>query len=103
MATDSKREVLSDIPIPPGETLAEEIGYIGMTQQELANRMDVSPKLISEIIPGKEPITHDIAAKLEGALGIPADLWVNLERRYRLTQARLERQGEAPSHLPPVS
>ena len=70
MATDSKREVLSDIPIPPGETLAEEIEYIGMTQQELANRMDVSSKLISEIIPGKEPITHEIAAKLEAPLGI---------------------------------
>ena len=41
MATDSKREVLSDIPIPPGENLAEEIEYIGMSRQELADRMDV--------------------------------------------------------------
>ena len=102
MATDSKREVLSDIPIRPGETLAEEIEYIGLSRQELADRMDVPLRLIGKIIPGKEPITHEIAAKLGGALGIPADLWINLERRYRLTQARLEMQGEAPSHLPPV-
>ena len=94
MATDSRREELSDIPIPPGETLAEEIEYIGMSQQELADRMDVPLQLISEIIPGKKPITREMATKLESVLGILADLWVNLERRYRLTQARAEEQSE---------
>ncbi len=103
MAIDSEQEILSDLPIPPGETLAEEIEYIGMTHEELARKMDVSPKLIGDIIPGKEPITPDIATKLEGALGIPAHLWVSLERRYRLTKSQMEKKGKSPPHLPTVS
>ena len=103
MAIESEQEILSDLPIPPGETLAEEIEFISMSHEELARKMDVSTKLIDDIIPGMEPITPRIANKLDEALGIPAPLWVNLERRYRLTKAQLEKQGEAPSHRPTVS
>ena len=90
MATDFEPEVLSDLPIPPGEILKEEIEYIGMTEQELAKGMGLSPQAVQEIIQGKRAITHDTAVELERALGIPAELWTNLEAIYQLTQARLK-------------
>ena len=90
MATEVQRRVFSDLPIPPGETLAEEIEFIGMTQRELAKKAGLSPELVCAIIQGKAPITDNTAERLENVLGIPSRLWINLETRYQLTKSRME-------------
>lgn len=92
MATKVRERAWSDLPIPPGELLAEEIAAIGMTQLELALRIGRPSQVINEIIRGKKAITHDTALALEKALGIPAHVWVNLESSYRLTLARNREQ-----------
>ena len=104
MTTEVQRQLLSDLPIPPGETLAEEIEFIGMTQQELAREAGLSPELVHAIIQGEAPITETTAERLEKVLGVPSHLWVNLETRYQLTKARLEeREGSRQSHTRPNS
>lgn len=98
MVTEVQRQVLSDLPIPPGETLAEEIEFIGMTQQELARKAGLPHELVRHIIEGTAPITDNIAERLENVLGIPASLWLKLETRYQLTKSRLkEREGSSPA------
>ncbi|MEX2599546.1 MAG: HigA family addiction module antitoxin, partial [Dehalococcoidia bacterium] len=87
MTTSSKR-MYSDLPIPPGEVLEEELEAIGMTQKELAARLDRPPQVVNEIIRGKKAITPETAFELEKVLGIPAQFWVNLEAAYRITLAR---------------
>ena len=89
MTIDDGREVYSDLAIPPGETLADEIGARGMTQTELAARLGRPVQVVNEIIRAKKAITDDTALGLEKVLGIPAAFWVNLEQNYRMTQARL--------------
>ena len=42
---------------------------------------------------GKKAITAEFAVELEGALGIPANVWMSLEANYRLVQGRLEGRG----------
>lgn len=42
----------------------------GLTQRELAARLDVSPQHINKIVKGKENLTLETIAKLETALGI---------------------------------
>ena len=79
-----------DVAVPPGTTLQESLDWIGMTQQELANRMGRPLKIINEIIKGKRAITPDTAIQLENVLGIPANIWLNLESNYRETLARLQ-------------
>ena len=64
-----------------------------MTQRALAQMLGRPPQMISEVIRGKKAVTADFALELEGALGIPAHLWVNLEANYQLTKARLEWQS----------
>ncbi|MCH8993802.1 MAG: hypothetical protein IH959_02410, partial [Chloroflexi bacterium] len=49
MVTEAKR-VESDLPIPPGEILAEELAARGMRQKELALLMKRPEQAISEII-----------------------------------------------------
>lgn len=86
--TNAKERVYSDLAIPPGEFLAEELEARGMTQKELANRTGRPEQKISEIINGKKAITHDTALELEKVLGLPADFWVNMEASCQLTKAR---------------
>lgn len=94
MVTKFEKNILSDLPIPPGELLGEEIAAIGMTQQELAMRTGRPAQVINEIIRGKKAITYETAIELEKVLGIPAHVWVNLEATYHLTQARLKERDD---------
>ena len=78
----------SDLAIPPGELLAEELEVRGLTQSELAEQMGRPRQVISAIVRGKKAITAETALQLEGALDIPAHLWIGLEGRYQLALAR---------------
>ena len=93
MTTNAPR-AFSDLAIPPGEVLAEEIEARGMTQRELAARLGRPPQVVNEIIRGKKAITPDTAIGLCKVLGIEASFWVNLESDYQMTLAR-ERNKQA--------
>lgn len=94
MVTDASARVWSDLVVPPGELLQEELNEIGMTQQELAARSGRPAQVINEIIQNKKRITHETALEFEKVLGIPAHFWVNLEADYQLSLARLRDQEE---------
>ena len=87
MTLDDRSEVYSDLAIPPGETLADEIAARGMSQTELAARLERPVQVVNEIVHGKKAITDDTALGLEKVLGIPAAFWVNLEQNHRMTRA----------------
>ena len=86
--TASRHRAFSDLAMPPGEALAEEIEARGITQRELAARLDCPPQVVNEIIRGKKAITPDIAIVLGKVLGGEPGFWANLEADYRLTLAR---------------
>jgi len=88
MAT--KEQVVSDLPIPPGEFLAETLATLNLTQTELARRMDRPVQAINEIVRGTKEITPETAIQLERVLSIPAHIWLGLETEYQHTKARLE-------------
>ena len=81
-----------DTVTSPGATLKEIIDAKGMTQTELAERMDRPTKTISEIIHGKTQITSDTAVQLENVLGVPAEFWIKREGRYQEYLAKKEEQ-----------
>ena len=91
MATSSPR-AYSDLPIPPGEILEEELEARGMTQKELAARLGRPAQAINEIIRAKKAITPETAIGLGRVLGIDAQFWTNLEATYRMTLARQREQ-----------
>ena len=83
----------SDLAIPPGEFLAEELGARGMTQLDLATRrMGRPPQLVSGIVQGHKAITAATALELEDVLGLSAQFWQRLEEDYRLALARAARE-----------
>lgn len=87
-----------DYAVPPGETLAEWLEERRMRQAELASRINMSEKALSQIITGAAPLTRATAAKLELATGIAARTWNNLESLYQDDRARLAQQAELEAH-----
>src|SRR6266513_905104 len=88
MATDRKGWQPAS-SVAPGEILEEALEDRGMTQAELARRMDRPIKTINEIVKAKAGITAETALQLELVLDIPASFWLNLERLYAEGLARV--------------
>ena len=87
--TTSSKELFSNLAIPPGETLDEELEYRDMRPRELAAMLQLSDEVMVGLFTGEHPITPEIAAGLEEVLGISAQIWLNLEAHYRETLARI--------------
>ena len=81
-----------DYAIHPGETLAETLEDLGLSQAELAQRTGRPLQVISEIIQGKKAITAETALQLERATGVPASFWNSAQRNYEAARARLEEE-----------
>ena len=81
-----------DYAIHPGETLAETLEELGMSQAQLAQRMGRPLQRISEIIQGRKAITAETALQLERATGVPADFWSSSQRNYEAALASLEEE-----------
>ncbi len=69
--------------IPPGDFIREELESRDWKQEDLAQIVDLSPKHVSRIITGTDPISQDVAARLASAFGQSAEYWMNLEAQYR--------------------
>lgn len=79
--------------IHPGHIIARSLEREGMTQKSLGERTGLSEKHLSQIINGSASITVETALLLENALGGPASFWINLEKNYQETKARIERMS----------
>lgn len=86
--------------VAPGEFLQEWIDEEGngITQAELAQQLNVSRKLVNEIINGKAPITPDTAIKLGRVTSIPSDAWLRYEAQYQNDRARLRDDQQLRQH-----
>ncbi len=96
----NKNEYEPTYMTPPGESLAEILDALGMSQAELADRMGRPNKTVNEIIKGKTAITPETAIQLERVLGTPASFWNNRERNYREWLVLQEERKKLNQHLP---
>ena len=89
----------------PGELIKDELKERKMTQKQLANETGIKPSVLSETINGKRSISLNVAVALERVLGIPADMWMNLQTQYDLDSAHIaecDNQRETISVTIPV-
>lgn len=73
---------------PPSEYLREELEARGWTEVEFAQILDRPVQVVSAILNDKKEITPETALELSHALGTSAELWLNLQATYRLSEAR---------------
>ncbi|MEM7536355.1 MAG: HigA family addiction module antitoxin [Chloroflexota bacterium] len=72
-------------PVHPGEILREDfLAPIEMSVATLATALDVSIKIIQEIVEEQQSVTADIAQRLARYFGGDAVSWLNLQALYDL-------------------
>lgn len=76
-------------PVTPGEMLRDEFlaGY-GLSQNQLARSIGISPNRITEIVNNRRRITADTALRLSLYFGNSPEFWLNLQSHYDLKMAR---------------
>jgi addiction module HigA family antidote len=89
MDKQGKNEYAPDYAVSPGAVLADELETRGMSQQELADQTGMALIDIVAISEARLPITPEMAAKLERALGLSAAIWCNIELQYQETLVRV--------------
>jgi len=75
-------------PTHPGEIIKEELGFRGISQKQFSEYLEIPYTMLNEILNAKRPITTEIALIFESALGISAELLINMQSRYNLQLAR---------------
>lgn len=73
----------------PGELLKDELQERGISQKQLSVMTGIKPSAISETIHGKRSVSKNMAVALEKALGISAEMWMNLQTQYDLDSANI--------------
>ncbi|NOS83593.1 MAG: HigA family addiction module antidote protein [Ignavibacteria bacterium] len=67
-------------PVLPGEILLKEfLEPLGITQVELAHKMNIPIQRINTIINGKRNMTAETAVLLSRALNTSVEFWMNLQ------------------------
>ena len=89
-----------NIAIHPGRMISKAIEREGMTQKSLCIRTGITEKHLSQIINGEASITVETALLLENALGSSASFWINLEKNYQETKARIDRLSFVQQEFP---
>ena len=78
----------------PGILIKDEIESIGMTQKDLALKMEIAPNIVNELIKGKRNITAALAIKLETVLKIDAQYWMQLQAQYEIQTIKIRQKNE---------
>lgn len=97
MATTNKKFVPME-PIHPTELIKDELKARGMQRKELAERLGMKASNLSRLFSAKESITTNLALKLEEALGIPADYWMELQVSYERDLDAIRQRDEEESN-----
>lgn len=66
----------------PGFYIKKYLNAQGMKQSELAKRLNVSEKTVSNLVNGEINLTDDLAEGLSLVFGTSVDLWMNLNKIY---------------------
>jgi addiction module HigA family antidote len=76
-------------PVTPGEMMKEEfLAEYGLSQNQLAKAIGISPNRITEIVNNRRRITADTALRLSLYFGNSPEFWMNLQSHYDLKMAR---------------
>jgi len=76
-------------PVTLGEMLKEEfLVEYGLSQNQLAKAIGISPNRIAEIVNNRRRISADTALQLGLYFGNSPEFWLNLQTHYDLQRAR---------------
>jgi len=95
-------KLLPDATANIGEFIREWMDNSGVNAAEMARRLDVSPKHVSELLHGKVALTPEMASALDAVTGVPAETWHRLEAQYKADLIRLAAEHTLAAQYPRV-
>src|SRR5262252_9110127 len=102
-AADTEEMEMSEdefAPVTPGEMLKDEfLVEYGLSQNQLAKAVGISPNRIAEIVNNRRRITADTALRLSLYFGNSPEFWMNLQSRYDLKMARQQLKPEEADRI----
>ena len=79
-------------PTPPGEFVREFLADAGVSQSELARRIDVPFQRVNDVVNGRRAVTASTALRLARFFGNSPEFWMNAQLACDLYEAeRTER------------
>jgi addiction module HigA family antidote len=88
-------------PTHPGELLKDELHSAGISLTDLASRLAVSRRTISQIVNERRPVTPDMAIRLSRAFNTTPELWLNMQAAVDIWDAEQE-HGDAYHRIRPA-
>lgn len=79
-------------PTHPGEILKDEIEFRGISQKQLAKKVDMSCSVLSEILNAKRPLKTEYAILIEAVLDLDAEPLLKMQTSYYLQMAKRNRK-----------
>ena len=89
----NKESLTPFVATHPGEMIKDELKERNMTQKQLAAELGIKASVLSETINGKRSVSLNVAVALEKVLGVPADVWMNMQTQYDLDTANIAARG----------
>ena len=77
------RSLVTDYFVPTSELIKERLEIYNISQKELAIRLNMSEKHISELLNNKVLLTMDMAIALEKVINLKYEILMNYEIKYR--------------------
>ena len=74
---------IANYAVPTGGFFEEWMEDHNINAAEMARKLGMSRKHMSELLKGKAPVTHELANTLERVTSIPARYWNRMEAGYR--------------------
>ena len=92
-------------PIHPGESLADELNELEISEIEMDDYLAVPRGTVAAIVEGRKGIDAEFALRLSHFFGTGARFWMNLQNTYDLKIAQKKSGPHILKHvkqLPPV-
>ena len=83
----------------PGTYVEEIFEDLNITQNEFAQRLDITPKSLSRLMNAEENLSKETSYKLSKLTGISINTWMNLQNEYEkkileINDRKLENEQE---------
>ena len=88
----NKIEYQELIAFHPGYYIKDYIDEQGITQEELAKRLQKTPKYVSDLVNGKINLTEEMVSRLSIVFGTSTKMWLNLNQKYIEKRIEIEKQ-----------
>lgn len=85
---------VSNYAVHPSQILGDILDDRGITQKQLATRLGISEKHMSELLSGNVSFTPNMAMRLEFVLDTPADTWLKLQSNFEMINARMKMEEQ---------